>query len=40
METKKQVKADKVEIKPLKKELRYKEKALAGTTALLALRKS
>lgn len=39
VETKKQAKADKVEIKQLKKELRYKEKALAETTALLVLRK-
>jgi transposase-like protein len=39
VETKKQAKADKVEIKQLKKELRYKEKALAETAALLVLRK-
>ncbi len=38
-EAKKQAKADKHEIKELKKELRYKEKALAETTALLVLRK-
>ncbi|MFZ3516692.1 hypothetical protein LC147_26880 [Vibrio harveyi] len=38
-ETKKQTKADKLEIKELKKELRYKEKALAETAALLVLRK-
>ncbi len=38
-EVKKQAKADKCEIKELKKELRYKEKALAETTALLVLRK-
>lgn len=35
----KQAKADKVEIKALKKELRHKEKALAETAALLVLRK-
>jgi transposase-like protein len=34
-----QAKIDKVEIKQLKKELRYKEKALAETAALLVLRK-
>jgi hypothetical protein len=34
-----QAKKDKVEIKPLKKDLRYKEKALAETVALLVLRK-
>jgi hypothetical protein len=34
-----QVKVDKVEIKELKKELRYKDKALAETAALLVLRK-
>jgi transposase-like protein len=38
-EAKKQAKADKREIKELKKELRYKEKALAETSALLVLRK-
>ena len=36
---KKQAKADKNEIKALKKELRIKEKALAETAALLVLRK-
>ncbi|ENO1897014.1 hypothetical protein ACA915_004424, partial [Vibrio vulnificus] len=36
---KKQAKADKLEIKELKKELRFKEKALAETAALLVLRK-
>jgi hypothetical protein len=36
---KQQVKEDKAEIKSLKKDLRYKEKALAETTALLVLRK-
>jgi len=39
IETKKQAKADKLEIKQLRKELRYKEKALAETAALLVLRK-
>ena len=39
VETKKQAKSDKLEIKALKKELRYKEKALAETTAILVLRK-
>ena len=34
-----QAKLDKAEIKELKKELRYKEKALAETAALLVLRK-
>jgi len=34
-----QAKTDKAEIKTLKKELRYKEKALAETAALLVLRK-
>jgi transposase-like protein len=34
-----QSKADKAEIKSLKRELRYKEKALAETAALLVLRK-
>ena len=34
-----QAKADKAEIKSLKRELRYKEKALAETAALLVLRK-
>ena len=34
-----ETKADKAEIKTLKKELRYKEKALAETAALLVLRK-
>ncbi len=38
-EVKQQARADKAEIKALKKELRYKEKALAETTALLVLRK-
>tara|TARA_B110000014_G_C19883675_1_gene457323 strand:- start:149 stop:586 length:438 start_codon:yes stop_codon:yes gene_type:complete len=38
-ETKKQAKADKLEIKELKKDLRLKEKALAETAALLVLRK-
>ena len=38
-EAKKQAKADKREIKELKKELRHKEKALAETAALLVLRK-
>ncbi len=38
-EAKKQAKADKLEIKELKKELRFKEKALAETAALLVLRK-
>ncbi|WP_165905216.1 transposase, partial [Vibrio crassostreae] len=38
-EAKKQAKADKLEIKELKKELRHKEKALAETAALLVLRK-
>jgi len=36
---KQQAKEDKVEIKSLKKDLRYKEKALAETAALLVLRK-
>ncbi|MCC4789121.1 hypothetical protein AB6E39_14075 [Vibrio splendidus] len=36
---KKQAKADKIEIKELKKELHHKEKALTETTALLVLRK-
>lgn len=35
----KQAKADRVEIKQLKRELRHKEKALAETAALLVLRK-
>ena len=39
IETKKQARADKLEIKALKKELRHKEKALAETAALLVLRK-
>ena len=39
VETRKQAKSDKLEIKALKKELRYKEKALAETTAILVLRK-
>ena len=38
-QAKKQAKADKQEIKALKKELRHKEKALAETAALLVLRK-
>ncbi len=38
-EAKKQAKADKLQIKELKKDLRLKEKALAETAALLALRK-
>ncbi len=38
-QTKQQAKADKVEIKNLKRELRIKEKALAETAALLVLRK-
>lgn len=38
-EAKKQAKADKLEIKELKKELRHKEKTLAETAALLVLRK-
>lgn len=38
-EAKKQAKADKREIKELKRELRHKEKALAETAALLVLRK-
>jgi transposase-like protein len=38
-QAKKQARADKQEIKELKKELRYKEKALAETAALLVLRK-
>ena len=38
-QAKKQAKADKLEIKELKKELRLKEKALAETAALLVLRK-
>ena len=38
-EAKKQAKADKLEIKELKKDLRLKEKALAETVALLVLRK-
>ncbi len=37
---KQQAKEDKAEIKSLKKDLRYKEKALAETAALLVLRKS
>jgi len=36
---KKKTKEDKAEIKLLKKDLRFKEKALAETTALLVLRK-
>jgi len=36
---KKQAKADKAEIKALKKDLRFKEKAFAETAALLVLRK-
>ena len=36
---KNQAKADRAEIKSLKRELRYKEKALAETAALLVLRK-
>jgi len=36
---KKKTKEDKVEIKSLKKDLRFKEKALAETAALLVLRK-
>ena len=36
---KQQAKLDKAEIKSLQRELRYKEKALAETTALLVLRK-
>lgn len=39
-ETKKQAKADKLEIRELKKDLRLKEKALAETAALLVLRKN
>ncbi|WP_422615214.1 IS3 family transposase [Grimontia marina] len=39
LEAKKQAKADKMEIKALKKELRFKEKALAETAALLVLPK-
>ena len=39
-EAKKQAKADKLEIKDLKKDLRLKEKALAETAALLVLRKN
>ena len=38
-EAKKLAKADKLEIKELKKDLRLKEKALAETAALLVLRK-
>ena len=38
-EAKQQSRADKLEIKALTKELRYKEKALAETSALLVLRK-
>ena len=38
-ETHRQAKADKTEIKTLKRELRRKEKALAETAALLVLRK-
>lgn len=38
-EIKIQAKADKAEIKSLKRELRYKDKALAETAALLVLRK-
>lgn len=38
-EAKKQAKADKLQIKELKKDLRLKEKALAETAALLVLRK-
>ena len=38
-QVRKQTKADKLEIKALKKELRHKEKALAETAALLVLRK-
>nr|ALK44222.1 hypothetical protein [Colwellia sp. C1] len=38
-ELKQQKKEDKVEIKSLKKDLRFKEKALAETAALLVLRK-
>nr|AKN39085.1 hypothetical protein [Vibrio tasmaniensis] len=38
-EAKKQAKADKLEIKESKKDLRLKEKALAETAALLVLRK-
>lgn len=38
-ETKKQAKEDKLEIKSLKKELHFKDKALAETAALLVLRK-
>lgn len=38
-QAKKQAKADKLEIKELKKDLRLKEKALAETAALLVLRK-
>jgi len=38
-QAKKQARADKQEIKELKKELRHKEKALAETAALLVLRK-
>ncbi|PMJ38037.1 transcriptional regulator [Vibrio cyclitrophicus] len=38
-EAKKQAKANKLEIKELKKDLRLKEKALAETAALLVLRK-
>lgn len=39
-QAKKQAKADKLEIKELKKDLPLKEKALAETAALLVLRKS
>lgn len=38
-EAKKQAKANKHEIKELKKELRFKDKALAETAALWGLRK-
>ena len=38
-QAKKQAKADKLEIKELRKELRHKEKALAETAALLVQRK-
>lgn len=38
-EAKKQAKADKLQIKELKKDLRLKEKAIAETAALLVLRK-
>ena len=39
VESKQQRKADQIEIKNLKRELRRKEKALAETAALLVLRK-